>query len=123
MSALPDPSYHYGSVGIYAAPGSPLSNFLNAVATDFGVPAAQSAFADLHYGNASVYVVLDDISLVPALKAQMVIDGAGMPPLAPPVPEPETYAMFLAGLGFLGYTARRRRQAFGRPSFGQLRAA
>jgi hypothetical protein len=26
-----------------------------------------------------------------------------------PVPEPETYAMFLAGLGFVGFLARRRR--------------
>jgi hypothetical protein len=28
---------------------------------------------------------------------------------APPVPEPETYAMFLAGLGLVGYFARHRR--------------
>lgn len=27
-----------------------------------------------------------------------------------PVPEPETYAMMLAGLGLLGFTARRRKQ-------------
>ena len=27
-----------------------------------------------------------------------------------PVPEPETYAMFLAGLGFMGYMARRRKE-------------
>lgn len=30
---------------------------------------------------------------------------------AAPVPEPETYAMLLAGLGLLGYTRRRKRQA------------
>lgn len=29
--------------------------------------------------------------------------------VAPPVPEPETYAMMLAGLGLLGFTARRKR--------------
>jgi hypothetical protein len=29
------------------------------------------------------------------------------------VPEPETYAMFLAGIGFLGFIARRRRQRSG----------
>jgi hypothetical protein len=28
-----------------------------------------------------------------------------------PVPEPETYAMMLAGLGFLGFTAKRRKNA------------
>lgn len=30
-------------------------------------------------------------------------------PVASPVPEPETYAMLLAGLGLLGFTARRRK--------------
>ena len=31
----------------------------------------------------------------------------------PPIPEPETYAMMLAGLGLLGFVARRRRQGLG----------
>lgn len=31
-------------------------------------------------------------------------------PVAAPVPEPETYAMMLAGLGLLGVVARRRKQ-------------
>ena len=33
---------------------------------------------------------------------------AGVLNLANPVPEPETYAMLLAGLGFIGFTARRK---------------
>ena len=34
----------------------------------------------------------------------------GVPPVTP-VPEPETYAMLLAGLGVLGFAARRKRRA------------
>ena len=29
-----------------------------------------------------------------------------------PVPEPETYAMFMAGLGLMGFIARRRKNGF-----------
>lgn len=36
------------------------------------------------------------------------LDGGGV--LAPAIPEPETYAMLLAGLGVLGFAARRRKQ-------------
>ena len=31
-----------------------------------------------------------------------------------PVPEPETYAMMLAGLGMLGFAAKRRKQTLAR---------
>jgi phage terminase large subunit-like protein len=31
--------------------------------------------------------------------------------VAAPIPEPETYAMLLAGLGLLGFMARRKRTA------------
>jgi hypothetical protein len=34
---------------------------------------------------------------------------AGVLNIANPVPEPETYAMFLAGLGFIGFMTRRRK--------------
>ena len=40
-----------------------------------------------------------------ALTANEVINGVSA------VPEPETYAMMLAGLGLLGFAARRRKQA------------
>lgn len=35
------------------------------------------------------------------------IDGS--PPVASSVPEPETYTMLLAGLGLMGFMARRRK--------------
>ncbi|MBP6422552.1 MAG: PEP-CTERM sorting domain-containing protein [Propionivibrio sp.] len=38
------------------------------------------------------------------------IDGSVAPGLAP-IPEPETYAMMLAGLGLLGFVARRRKHS------------
>lgn len=50
------------------------------------------------------------------LVAEQVQDGSSSDPhsylyvlSAPPVPEPETYAMFLAGLGLLGVAARRKK--------------
>ena len=39
--------------------------------------------------------------------AGLTVNGQGVNP----VPEPETYALMLAGLGFMGYAARRRRPA------------
>ena len=39
-----------------------------------------------------------------------LVTYGNLSPIAAPVPEPETYAMMLAGLGLLGVMARRRKQ-------------
>ena len=38
-----------------------------------------------------------------------ITQGGGSVNFTSPVPEPETYALFLAGLAAVGWTARRRR--------------
>ena len=43
------------------------------------------------------------------IPANLFVTSMGAAP--PPVPEPETYAMFLAGLGLLSAAARRRKTA------------
>jgi hypothetical protein len=45
-----------------------------------------------------------------APKAQ-ILGALTFTPVTTPVPEPESYALFLAGLGMLGFMAKRRRQA------------
>ena len=42
--------------------------------------------------------------------AMDLVTYGDLSPIAAPVPEPETYAMMLAGLGLLGVVARRRKQ-------------
>ena len=47
-------------------------------------------------------------SVIP-VNGSWVLRGADIGQIASPVPEPETYAMLLAGLGLIGFTARRRK--------------
>lgn len=47
--------------------------------------------------------------LVTIAKSSLSVDGGGLPPPIPSIPEPETYAMLLAGLGLIGSVARRRK--------------
>jgi hypothetical protein len=59
--------------------------------------------------NGTIYLVAEQVQdgsnlpLDPNPKSQLIV-------LSAPVPEPETYAMMLAGLVFLGFTARRTMQ-------------
>jgi hypothetical protein len=44
------------------------------------------------------------------MQAGAVATGYASDGVTPPIPEPETYAMLLAGLTLLGFTALRRRK-------------
>ncbi len=69
--------------------------------------------------NAIEGVTIDQFGTIYLIAEQDQLSGAPagsqskLVVLAAPVPEPETYAMMLAGLGVLGFAARRRRQKAG----------
>ena len=57
-----------------------------------------------------------NLGLNPTFAADVIFEGGLTGPIGngvPAIPEPETYAMMLAGLGLLGFVARRRRQGLG----------
>jgi hypothetical protein len=63
------------------------------------------------FGNTLLYGVIDTTSPLTIRQLNLASgtgDYAGVTISAAPVPEPQTYAMLLAGLGLLGYAARRR---------------
>ena len=77
-------------------PLSLFSNNLITVGNDF------SHFSLSGYDNVTSFTLTGSVSW-----AYIAMDNLDV---AAPVPEPETYAMMLAGLGLLGLTARRRKQ-------------
>ncbi len=60
--------------------------------------------------NGVAYVLIDDVRHDLVYVGQQV-GGFNANELAPPIPEPEVYAMMLAGLGLVGAVARRRNRA------------
>jgi PEP-CTERM motif-containing protein len=63
-------------------------------------------------GNAGGWIFAADVLMLdtaPGVQGLTGTIGNGVPA----IPEPETYAMMLAGLGLLGFVARRRRQGLG----------
>ena len=63
----------------------------------------------------NIYLVAEqvqDSTALPTDMSQLIV----LSQVTAPVPEPETYAMMLAGLGALGFVARRRLRMPGRPA-------
>lgn len=74
-------------------------------------PAAAGFFASPNpFYNVAISSFINSPSQVSAIANGFTItNGGGSVNFAQPIPEPETYALFLAGLGALGWVARRRR--------------
>lgn len=54
---------------------------------------------------------IDSFTIVPQRTANVLIDDINVANVTAAVPEPETYAMLLTGLGLLGFMARRRKES------------
>jgi hypothetical protein len=82
-------------------------------------------FGTISSGKATI-ITLANSATVSAIGYTLVVSGTSIghaayggaialmerPADIPPVPEPETYAMLLAGVGMMGFIARRRKKAF-----------
>lgn len=94
-----------------------------------GSPASNGSLTGLTLGtllgtgtSTSAGVTLNNVALTPGQRYAYVVSGTdtgaaggfySFTASASPVPEPETYALFLAGLAAVGFVARRRAPAMG----------
>lgn len=89
------------------SPSQPLTALLDPNLTTHTLTIAIGDTSDNRYGSA---VFIEALSA-----ATSACSGIACDPISvytpPPIPEPETYAMLLAGLGIVGAAARKRKQA------------
>ena len=78
------------------------------ITSDIVFHVANATIADLTVANNVGNLFVADIWSAQTGNTGPVDVTAGGPPTS--VPEPETYAMLLAGLGLMGFVARRRRR-------------
>ncbi|MET0265154.1 MAG: choice-of-anchor A family protein [Duganella sp.] len=106
-------SQGYGNFGGY----NTLLNFTDATTLNFGVVAQASVLAPhatvVGGGGIDGTVVVNGWNASTTLNAGRSFAAVDVPGLVLPsvVPEAETWAMMLAGLGLVGFIARRRKQA------------
>ncbi len=96
--------------------GLPASGFVDAVRTAGNVPAGSfSGFsAEFHYAPGLTPAAQMFELLLSSTFEVIVSDRTTKVAIITPVPEPETYALMLSGLGVLGWAARRRKAAVAR---------
>ena len=94
-----------GSTGtINGLPGAGATVTFNAAASPFYVTPPSSTF----YNMALTAFINPQGTVTPTANGFMIDNGGGSVHFAP-IPEPETYALMLAGVGILGFMAWRRR--------------
>ena len=97
-----------GSTGtINGLPGAGATVTFNAAASPFYLSPASSAF----YNIALTSFINAEGTVTPTANGFMIDNGGGSQHFAAPIPEPETYALMMAGLGVMGFVARRRKKA------------
>lgn len=119
--ALPISSFTSSNNGMGPLPGgsSPTGSWNASLNTDMssnGVPVSNSfeAKSAAIFGGSEEFlsIRLASVETVGAIEAQTLISDHGAQfrtqAIAAPVPEPETYAMLLAGLRWIGAVGRRR---------------
>ncbi|MBY0556040.1 MAG: FxDxF family PEP-CTERM protein [Burkholderiaceae bacterium] len=93
------------ALNLFDASGTAFSSDAIPASLDFA--AFNSSTFYYTYSSVATHAMMGANGTLTSLTVTPVVDGGTN---ITPVPEPETYAMLLAGLGLLGWTARRRQQ-------------
>jgi hypothetical protein len=105
-------SFTLSGNNIFGFDGDGISTYTFLPSGPTGYEGPQTSFNVVDYNNGTVFFsggLADGASTYFSLEntASAFAQGGGTVSVSP-VPEPETYAMLLAGLGLIGFTARRR---------------
>jgi len=108
-------SYDYGTGAARVADANSLQNavwFLEGELTQAAIAGDAQALAWVEEARDANWTNLGNVRVLNLWQdAAYTIKSQDQLYLISPVPEPETYAMLLAGLGLMGFVARRRRSA------------